>query len=134
LRQTLLHQPYRTLNHQYLIHMQDSSSKDERIVIVAYKPKPGKKEALVQLMKEHVPILRSQNLVTDRQPFIMEAKDGTVIEVFEWKSMQAIGEAHSNLVVLKMWERFNDACEYIPLGKVEEATVLFAGFQPINLD
>jgi quinol monooxygenase YgiN len=104
---------------------------EERIVIVAYKPKQGKMEELKQLMKEHVPILREQHLATDRTPIIMEANDGTVIEVFEWKSEQSMKEAHSNPVVLKMWERFAMACEYIPVAQVQEASKLFSQFIPI---
>ena len=59
---------------------------EERIVIVGYKPKSGKEEALHQLMRSHISILKSQDLVTDRDSIIIEAKDGTIIEIFEWKS------------------------------------------------
>ena len=103
---------------------------EERIVIVAYKPKAGKAEALKQLMREHLSVLKSQNLVTNRASIIMEAKDGTIIEVFEWKSKSAIEQAHSNPVVLKMWEKYAESCEYIPVGQVEETTKLFSEFTP----
>jgi len=39
-----------------------------RIVIVAYKPKPGKAAALKELTKTHVPRLYKEGLVTDREP------------------------------------------------------------------
>ncbi len=103
---------------------------EARIVIVGYKPKPGKAEALHQLMREHVPILKSQDLVTDRASIMMEAKDGTIIEVFEWKSQVAIDQAHSNPEVLKMWAKYEEACDYIPAGQVEEIASLFSGFKP----
>src|SRR5580658_5817833 len=103
---------------------------EERIVIVGYKPKSGKAEALKQLMREHLPILKSQNLVTNRASIIMEAKDGTIIEVFEWKSQSAIDEAHTNPEVLKMWGKYAEVCDYIPVGQVEEIGTLFSGFKP----
>ena len=56
------------------------------IVVACYKPKPGKEAALDQLMKTHVEILRIEGLATDRKSIVMKAKDGTVVEVFEWKS------------------------------------------------
>jgi len=56
---------------------------EEKIVIVAYKPKAGQQEALRKLMREHLAILKSQHLVTDRDSIIMESGDGTIIEVFE---------------------------------------------------
>jgi hypothetical protein len=36
----------------------------ETIIIVAYKPKPGKEAELQQLTREHVPLLRSEGLAT----------------------------------------------------------------------
>ena len=103
---------------------------EERIVIVAYKPKTGKSEALQELMREHLIILRQQQLVTDRNSIMMEAKDGTIIEVFEWKSKAAIEQAHSNSEVLKMWAKYSEVCDYIPIAKVEEASQLFSEFTP----
>jgi quinol monooxygenase YgiN len=105
---------------------------EERIVIVGYKPKPGKIEELRHLMREHCSILRQQNLITDRLSTLMEAKDGTIIEVFEWKSKAAKEQAHNNPAVLKMWGQYAEVCEYIPIGKVEEAANLFSDFTPFS--
>jgi len=55
-----------------------------RVAIACYKPKPGQEEALRALVAEHVTTLRSIGLATDRSPITMQAKDGTIIEVFEW--------------------------------------------------
>ena len=102
------------------------------ISIVAYKPKEGKVEALQQLMRQHHSILKSQGLVTDRASVMMEAKDGTIIEVFEWKSDAAIEQAHTNPEVLKMWGVYAEACDFIPIGQVEEAAHVFSGFKPFQ--
>ena len=53
------------------------------IVIVAYRPKPGKENELLNLVRSRVPTLQKENLVTDREPTIMRARDGTIIEVLE---------------------------------------------------
>lgn len=103
-----------------------------KIVIVAYKPKQGKEEVLNDLMRKHYSVLKEQDLVTNRKPVLMQAKDGTIIEVFEWKSEAAIKASHSNTEVLKMWEEYVAACEYIPLNKLEEAKDLFAEFAPFK--
>jgi quinol monooxygenase YgiN len=103
------------------------------LVMVAYRPRPGKEARLLELTKEHVPILRGQGLATDRPAYAMRGADGTIVEVFEWKSKAAIEAAHSNPVVLKMWERYAEACEYVPLISVKESSDLFAGFEPIDL-
>ena len=103
---------------------------EERIVIACYRPKTGKEEMLHQLMREHWNILKQQDLVTDRVSIMMNAKDGTIIEVFEWKSNAAIEQAHTNPAVLEMWGKYAEACDYIPVGSVEEAANLFSDFTP----
>jgi hypothetical protein len=57
-----------------------------KFVIVAYRPRPGKEQELLQLTREHLPILRSEGLATDRPSYVMKSADGTIVEVFEWKS------------------------------------------------
>jgi len=103
-----------------------------RIVIVGYKPKPGKAEALRLLASTHVQRLRAEGLVTPREAIIMEANDGTIIEVFEWKSKEAIESAHKNPVVEALWKEFGDSCDYVPVASIAEAKQLFAEFSPVR--
>ena len=103
-----------------------------RIVIAGYKPKPGKAEALKKLASTHVQRLRAEGLVSAREPIIMEAKDGTIIEVFEWKSKEAIESAHTNSAVQQMWKEYAEVCDYVPVGTVDEAKQLFSEFSPLN--
>src|SRR3982074_839874 len=98
------------------------------VVIVAYRPKPGKEDELVALVRSRVPTLRKENLVTDRAPTIMRSRDGTIIEVSEWKSPAAIDAAHKNPNVLAMWNKFFAICDCIPLNTLAEAKEMFAGF------
>jgi hypothetical protein len=103
-----------------------------RIVIVGYKPKPGKNEALKELMKTHLPRIKAEGLVTDRESIIMEANDGTIVEVFEWISEEAIRNAHKNPLVLQMWSEYAEVCDYVPVGTLAEAGDLFSSFEPLN--
>ena len=102
------------------------------IVIVAYKPKAGKSDALKQLMKTHLPILKREGLVTDRPSIIMEAEDKTIVEVFEWLSEEAVRQAHTNPQVLKMWKEYFEVCDIVPLNTLSEAGSMFASFTPFN--
>ena len=101
-----------------------------RLVIVAYRPKPGKDNVLHELTRTHYSILKQLDLVTDRTPTIMISKDGTVVEVFEWVSAEAIQHAHKHPEVLKMWTAYSEACDYIPLNQLEESANMFADFTP----
>ncbi len=104
-----------------------------RYVIAAYRPKPGKDAELLELTRTHVPILRDQDLVTDRPPYVMRAKDGTIVEVFEWISADAIARAHQNPAVLQMWGRYAEVCDYVSLTSLSESHDMFAEFEPVDL-
>ena len=101
------------------------------VVIVAYRPKPGREADLLELVRSRVPTLRKEDLVSDRVPVIMRARDGTIIEVSEWKSQEAIEAAHRNPRVLAMWDKFFTVCDCVPLKDVPESETMFAGFEPI---
>lgn len=102
------------------------------IVVVAYRPRPGKEQELLQLVRGRVPALRKEGLATDRVPTMMRSRDGTILEVSEWKSREAIEAAHKNPNVLAMWEKFFAVCDCVPLNSLPEAADIFAGFTPIE--
>ncbi len=104
------------------------------MVIACYRPKPGKDAALVDLMKTHLPILRGEGLVGDGPSLCGRAKDGTIIEVFCWKSREAIDAAHENPAVQAMWDKYAQVCDYAPIGDVEGAGDLFSSLEPVDLN
>ena len=71
--------------------------------------------------------------MTDRESTMVRARDGTIIEVSEWKSREAIDAAHHNPNVLAMWEKFFAVCDCVPLKTVPETEEMFAGFEPSKL-
>jgi quinol monooxygenase YgiN len=102
------------------------------IAVVAYRPKPGKEQELLELVRARVPTLRKEGLVTDRVPTIMRSRDGTIVEVSEWKSRDAIDAAHKTPRVLAMWDKFFAVCECVPLKTLAETADMFAGFTPLE--
>ncbi|MBW3671782.1 MAG: antibiotic biosynthesis monooxygenase [Acidobacteria bacterium] len=104
-----------------------------QFVIACYRPKEGREEHLLEEVRKHVPTLREQGLVTDRPPYLMRSKDRTLVEIFEWASEDAVQAAHQNRVVGEMWKRFEEICEYVSLGQLEESTLPFAPFEPVDL-
>ena len=112
--------------------MQNKTFTGSILVICAYRPKPGKYDDLLAIVREHVPVLQNLGLASDRTVHIMKAGDGTIVEVFEWASSKAIEEAHKHPVVMEMWGKFNDCCEYVNLADLGEAKHPFSDFEPIN--
>lgn len=101
------------------------------ISVACYKPRPGCENALRELVRNHLPPLRAQGLVTERAPIVMRAADGTIIEIFEWVSQEAIAGAHNNPAVLDLWKRFEAACWYETPANLAEFQNMFSHFEPI---
>ena len=108
------------------------ATEQPRPVIACYRPKPGQEAALQELVRDHVPALRRRGLATARAPIAMRAADGTLVEVFEWTSAQAIAAAHTHPEVHAMWAAFGKACDYVKLSQLAEAQSLFAEFSPLD--
>jgi quinol monooxygenase YgiN len=103
-----------------------------RIVIVCYRPKPGKDRDLEAVVRSHVATLRAEGLATAREAVVMKAGDGSIVEVFEWASKEAIDAAHRNPAVMKLWERFGEVCDFAPVGALPETGQMFSEFTPVN--
>ncbi len=104
------------------------------IVFAIYRPKPGREAELGTLVRAHVPELRKLGLVTARAPIVARSrKDGTIVEVFEWASGEAIERAHRDPSVQALWERFGACADYPTFSQLAEAEERFAGFDPVDV-
>jgi hypothetical protein len=102
-----------------------------RFVIASYTPKPGREADLAALVSKHMGVLRAEGLVTERPAYAMRAKDGTILEVFEWLSAEAVEAAHTNASVMELWGEFGEVCDFRPLAGLAECEGMFAEFEPI---
>jgi quinol monooxygenase YgiN len=101
------------------------------ISVACYRPRPGCEQALAALVREHLPPLRAQGLVTARESIVMRTADGTIVEVFEWASQEAIASAHTNPVVLDLWKRFAAVCSFETPSNIAEFQNMFAHFEAL---
>ena len=62
-------------------------------------------------MKTHLERLKKEDLVTGRKSIIMRSSDGTVVEIFEWKSEKAIEQAHTTPKVMTLWSELEQVCK-----------------------
>lgn len=99
-------------------------------VIALYRPHAGKEAELHDVLKTHVPVLRELGLATDKPVLMLKSThDGTILEIFEWKSQEAVATAHEHPRVLEMWKRFGECCDYISLGALKESEGPFPHFE-----
>ena len=102
------------------------------IVFAIYKPHKNKENELQELISKHVPILKSNKLITDREPLMVQSKNGIYIEIFEWISNDAVEEAHENSEVQKLWDEMEKVCDFTNLESIEEVREYFPQFKSIK--
>jgi hypothetical protein len=102
------------------------------IVIAVYKPKPGQSRALEDLLAEHVPTLRREELATARPVVLLRSDDGSYLEIFEWASTQSPGQAHDNARVQALWQRIAGTAEVIRLADLPCAHRSFPHFESVE--
>jgi quinol monooxygenase YgiN len=98
------------------------------IVISSYKAKPGHEKEFVEALRDHVPTLRRQGLLTDFPSSMMTGEDGAIVEIFEWKSEAASDKAHKDPVVQALWHKMERLAVAIPLADLRESKKSFAHF------
>ena len=101
------------------------------IVIAMYRPHEGKDGELRALIREHVPTLRRLELITDRPAMLLRARNGTYLEIFEWRQ---VGVAHEHPEVARIWEAMELVADLVSLSSLDESSRSFPHFTPISLD
>jgi quinol monooxygenase YgiN len=99
------------------------------MAIATYKPKAGKEQTLLELVQKHLPALRELQLASERSNFVAKSQNGTIIEVFEWTSMDAARAAHQHPAI---WENMAQVADLVPMSTLQEGEHPFAGFEIIN--
>ena len=103
------------------------------IALALYRPKEGKTEELKRILHNHIPTLREEVLITEREVIAFQAEDGTLIEVLEWRSEQAIEQAHQSVKVMAVWDQIGEVAELTSFSTLSEAQHPFPNFQPVSL-
>ena len=102
------------------------------MAFATYLPKEGKDQVLLDLLRKHLPTLRSLQLATDRQNYLARSENGTIIEVFEWASMNAVRAAHNHPAIIDIWEKIGQLAEIVPMASLQEGAHPFPVFDLLN--
>ena len=101
------------------------------LVICSYRPHPGHEDEARALMQAHVPLLREHGLITDRPVVQGVAKDGELVEIFEWESVEKSRGAPAIAEIGNHWKAMSAVMDFVPLAGVAEAQHPFAHFNPL---
>ena len=70
-------------------------------------------------------------LATARPAMLLEARDGTFVEIFEWVPGGA-ERAHHDPRVMGLWDRFSAACDFVALRDLPDAERPFPHFRAVD--
>jgi hypothetical protein len=101
-------------------------------LLVGKKPRHGYVE-LCELIAHHIPTLRRLELITDRPAIQVKSKNGTYIEIFEWRTAGASDKAHQRPELAKVWEAMGKVADFPALDSLEEVVDRFPRFEPVEL-
>jgi quinol monooxygenase YgiN len=92
---------------------------------VTYRPKPGKEQELLELIKKHGPALQATGLIVGGLPTIYRASDKRsgekfFIETFSWRDEDAPEAAHQMPEVMSVWEPMTPILAGMQLAVLEE--------------
>jgi hypothetical protein len=86
----------------------------------------------LEILQYHVPTLRKKGLVTERPELLLQAQDGTYIEIFEWVSEEAKNKAHELPSVMKdIWEKMMEIADFPTLSDLKESDTPFPSFKVV---
>jgi len=102
------------------------------MAFASYKAKSGQEEALKEVIAKHLPLLRELGLASSRNSYMAQSMDGTIIEIFEWTSMNAVNAAHQHPAVSSVWEKITLIADFVSLKDLPEAENPFPGFRILN--
>lgn len=101
------------------------------LVICSYRPRPGREEEARLLMQAHVPLLRQHKLITDRAVVQGVGKEGELVEIFEWESVEASRGAPGIAEIGAHWKAMSAVMDFVPLAALPESQHAFAHFNPL---
>lgn len=102
-------------------------------VIAVYRAREGQVDALLAILRDHVPTLRRLGLATDDPVTLLRAADGrTFLELFTWRDAAAAGAAHHRPEVQAIWEAMGQVADFVPLAAVPGAERPFSHFTPVR--
>jgi hypothetical protein len=105
-----------------------------RTGIVLYRPRKGKEDELIRMIRDHFPFLRKEGFITSRKTMAMRTKDGCIMVVFEWVSMDSISEAEKHSGVQEIWMQVSKVSDFEKPSNLKEFQDVFPDFETIELE
>ena len=107
------------------------------VVLAVYSVSPKNRKKLLALLPKKRRYFLKAGYVTRRAPLLLQSRKNPelFIDIFEWKSDEAVAKAHKDPKVLAIWGEMGKLCKKIGIGleKLPEAGSAFPHFDPVDV-
>ena len=86
------------------------------VFMALYRPHPGKAEELKEVLKVHIPTLRKEELITNRELLSCKQRMGRLSRSLSGVSTEAIEKAHQSAAVMAVWDKIGSLAELTSLS------------------
>ena len=102
------------------------------LALAGYRPRAGREDELVQVLREDVATFRARGHVTERPAPLVRTENGELLVVLEWSSEHAVDDAHADAEVMAVWERKAELAEYVAPRELAGSDVPFARWSLVD--
>ena len=104
----------------------------EKVVVAGCRPKPGFEREIEKLVRAHHSTLVPKGLATSCVPMILRGIDGTLVEIYEITDRYTKDNTNNNQYVMELWRLMDEACTYVPAGRLEDLQTLFSEMEVLS--
>ena len=107
------------------------------VVLALYQVARENEKALLRLLPKKRRYFLKAGYATRRAPILLRSRQNPeiFIEIFEWKSQDAVAKAHQDPKVRAIWDEMDKLCKRIGKGlnEVPEFATPFPHFDPVGI-
>jgi hypothetical protein len=99
-----------------------------KIALIVYKPRQDHTQDLIDSLLQNIPVMRKLGLVTYREQIVAKAKDGSIVQIFEWVEDDSQEQAMAHPVVQEMWinvSKISDFQKPMAVAEFQETLSMF---------
>ncbi|MCI0596362.1 MAG: hypothetical protein L0Z48_07440 [candidate division Zixibacteria bacterium] len=112
-------------------------AKGTGVVLALYQVASENEQALLKLIPKKRRYFLKAGYATRRAPILLRSRQNPeiLIEIFEWKSQDAVAKAHQDPKVRAIWDEMDKLCKRIGQGlsEVPEFATPFPHFEPVDV-
>ncbi|HEY3164973.1 MAG TPA: hypothetical protein VGJ71_11465 [Candidatus Limnocylindrales bacterium] len=107
-------------------------SLSSRMSLSAYRPRPGRDDAVLPHLREEVAALRARGHITSRPAPICRTARGEYLVIAEWATQTSVDDAHRDEAILEIWRRKEQLVEYLEPAELDGIDIPFASYDVIE--